>query len=108
MALLIEFVYSGQVKRKGEEHGREGPRKEKTMKVLVTGATGKVGGELVKVLLQGGAGVRAFTQARGCAAIHVSSGVRVHLRTFRSDPAIRFHWRQQSSRRRRFLSSPSA
>jgi uncharacterized protein YbjT (DUF2867 family) len=32
------------------------------MKVLVIGATGEVGSELVKVLLQRGAGVRAFTR----------------------------------------------
>src|SRR5258708_37896346 len=38
------------------------PRKEKTMKILVTGATGMVGGELVKALLQRGADVRALTR----------------------------------------------
>jgi hypothetical protein len=38
------------------------PRKEKTMKVLVTGATGTVGGEVVKALLQRGADVRALTR----------------------------------------------
>ena len=32
------------------------------MKVLVIGATGKVGSELIKVLLQRGAGVRALTR----------------------------------------------
>jgi uncharacterized protein YbjT (DUF2867 family) len=37
-------------------------RTEKQMKVLVIGATGKVGSELVKVLLQRGAGVRALTR----------------------------------------------
>ena len=38
------------------------PQREKTMKVLVTGATGTVGSELVKALLQRGAGVRALTR----------------------------------------------
>jgi uncharacterized protein YbjT (DUF2867 family) len=32
------------------------------MKVLVTGATGRVGGEVVKALLQRGADVRALTR----------------------------------------------
>jgi uncharacterized protein YbjT (DUF2867 family) len=32
------------------------------MKVLVIGATGRVGSEVVKALLQRGAGVRAFTR----------------------------------------------
>src|SRR5215475_15006883 len=40
----------------------KGPQREKTMKVLVTGATGKVGSEVVKALLQRGAGVRALTR----------------------------------------------
>src|SRR6516225_6088342 len=40
----------------------DNPRREKTMKVLVTGATGRVGGEVVKALLQRGAGVRALTR----------------------------------------------
>jgi uncharacterized protein YbjT (DUF2867 family) len=35
---------------------------EKQMKVLVTGATGTVGGEVVKALLERGADVRAFTR----------------------------------------------
>jgi NAD(P)-dependent dehydrogenase (short-subunit alcohol dehydrogenase family) len=39
-----------------------GPGKEKTMKVLVVGATGLVGSEVVKALLQRGAEVRAFTR----------------------------------------------
>ena len=34
------------------------------MKVLVTGATGTVGSELVKALLQRGAEVRAFTRTQ--------------------------------------------
>jgi uncharacterized protein YbjT (DUF2867 family) len=38
------------------------PRKEKTMKVFVIGATGRVGSEVVKALLQRGADVRAFTR----------------------------------------------
>src|ERR1700749_5252175 len=38
------------------------PRREKTMKVLVTGATGTVGSELVRALLQRGADVRALTR----------------------------------------------
>ena len=37
-------------------------RKEKTMKILVTGATGTVGSEVVKALLQRGADVRALTR----------------------------------------------
>src|SRR5260370_12177036 len=37
------------------------PRKEKTMKALVTGAMGRVGGEVVKALLQRGADVRALS-----------------------------------------------
>jgi uncharacterized protein YbjT (DUF2867 family) len=37
-------------------------RREKTMKVLVTGATGRVGSEVVKELLQRGADVRALTR----------------------------------------------
>jgi uncharacterized protein YbjT (DUF2867 family) len=37
---------------------------EKALKVLVIGATGKVGSELVKVLLQRGAEVRAFTRKK--------------------------------------------
>src|ERR1700735_2989740 len=37
------------------------PQREKTMKVLVTGATGTVGSELVKALLQRGAEGRALT-----------------------------------------------
>lgn len=40
----------------------EAPRSEKTMKVLVVGATGLVGSEAVKALLQRGAVVRAFTR----------------------------------------------
>jgi uncharacterized protein YbjT (DUF2867 family) len=50
------------VKRKGEEHGREGPGRKKTIKVLVAGARGRLGSEVVKVLLQRGADVRAFTR----------------------------------------------
>lgn len=42
--------------------GRQVPRKEKAMKVLVIGATGEVGSELVKELLQREAGVRALTR----------------------------------------------
>jgi uncharacterized protein YbjT (DUF2867 family) len=38
------------------------PRREKTMKVLVTGATGRVGSEVVKSLLQRGVDVRALTR----------------------------------------------
>jgi uncharacterized protein YbjT (DUF2867 family) len=38
------------------------PRRENTMKVLVTGATGTVGSEVVKALLQRGADVRAFAR----------------------------------------------
>src|SRR6202046_1552686 len=38
------------------------PRRGKKMKVLVTGATGTVGSEVVKALLQRGADVRAFTR----------------------------------------------
>src|ERR1700734_683212 len=38
------------------------PRRKNTMKVLVIGATGTVGSELVKALLQRGADVRAFTR----------------------------------------------
>src|ERR1700747_3928294 len=38
------------------------PRRMETMKVLVTGATGTVGSELVKALLQRGAAVRALTR----------------------------------------------
>src|ERR1700735_2956440 len=38
------------------------PRRGKKMKVLVIGATGTVGSELVKALLQRGADVRAFTR----------------------------------------------
>lgn len=38
------------------------PQRVNTMKVLVTGATGTVGSELVKALLQRGADVRAFTR----------------------------------------------
>jgi uncharacterized protein YbjT (DUF2867 family) len=38
------------------------PHRENTMKVLVIGATGTVGSEVVKALLQRGAGVRAFTR----------------------------------------------
>ena len=34
------------------------------------------------------------------------AAARVHRRRFRSDPAIRFHWREQSGRRRRCLSLP--
>ena len=37
-------------------------QREKTLKVLVIGATGRVGREVVKALLQRGAGVRAFTR----------------------------------------------
>jgi uncharacterized protein YbjT (DUF2867 family) len=44
--------------------GRNAPRMEKTMKVLVTGATGEVGVELVNTLLHRGAEVRAFTRKR--------------------------------------------
>jgi uncharacterized protein YbjT (DUF2867 family) len=40
----------------------DNPQREKTMKVLVTGATGRVGGEVVKALLQRGANVRALTR----------------------------------------------
>src|ERR1700749_5178932 len=40
----------------------DNPQWEKTMKVLVTGATGRVGGEVVKALLQRGADVRAWTR----------------------------------------------
>jgi uncharacterized protein YbjT (DUF2867 family) len=40
----------------------DNPQREKTMKVLVTGATGRVGGEVVKALLQRGADVRALTR----------------------------------------------
>jgi uncharacterized protein YbjT (DUF2867 family) len=36
--------------------------REKTMKVLVIGATGEVGSEVVQALLQRGAGVWAFTR----------------------------------------------
>jgi uncharacterized protein YbjT (DUF2867 family) len=43
---------------------RQGARREKTMKVHVTGATGRVGSEVVKVLLQRGAGVRALSRKR--------------------------------------------
>jgi uncharacterized protein YbjT (DUF2867 family) len=39
-----------------------GPQREKTMKVLVMGATGRVGTEVVKALLQRGAGVRALSR----------------------------------------------
>lgn len=39
-----------------------GPHTEKTMKVLVIGATGRVGTEVVKALLLRRAGVRAFTR----------------------------------------------
>ena len=39
-----------------------GPRREKTVKVLVIGPTGRVGSEVVKALLQRGADVRAFTR----------------------------------------------
>jgi uncharacterized protein YbjT (DUF2867 family) len=42
--------------------GGRWPQREKTMKVLVTGATGTVGSELVKALLQRGADVRALTR----------------------------------------------
>src|ERR1700756_5575423 len=42
--------------------GGSWPRREKTMKVLVTGATGTVGGEVVKALLQRGVDVRALTR----------------------------------------------
>jgi uncharacterized protein YbjT (DUF2867 family) len=38
------------------------PRSKNTMKVLVAGATGTVGGEIVKALLQRGARVRALTR----------------------------------------------
>src|SRR5262249_2001669 len=41
-----------------------GPRKEIAMKILVTGATGTVGSEVVKALLQRGAEVRALTRKR--------------------------------------------
>ena len=40
----------------------QGPQREKTMKVLVVGATGRVGTEVVKALLQRGADVRALTR----------------------------------------------
>jgi hypothetical protein len=40
----------------------KGPQREKTLKVLVIGATGRVGSEVVKALLQRGAGVRAFSR----------------------------------------------
>src|SRR5580693_3909842 len=40
------------------------PRRENTMKVLVTGATGSVGSEVVKALLQRGAHVRALTRTQ--------------------------------------------
>jgi len=40
----------------------QGLRRKKTIKVLVTGATGEVGSEVVKAFLQGGADVRAFTR----------------------------------------------
>jgi uncharacterized protein YbjT (DUF2867 family) len=40
----------------------DNPQREKTMKVLVTGATGRVGGEVVKALLQRGVDVRALTR----------------------------------------------
>jgi uncharacterized protein YbjT (DUF2867 family) len=39
----------------------DNPQRKKTMKVLVTGATGRVGGEVVKALLQRGVDVRAST-----------------------------------------------
>ena len=45
----------------GLESGR-GPRKEIAMKILVTGATGTVGSEVAKALLQRGAEVRALTR----------------------------------------------
>src|ERR1700748_2680315 len=38
------------------------PQREKTMKILVTGATGRVGGEVVKALLQRRADVRALAR----------------------------------------------
>jgi uncharacterized protein YbjT (DUF2867 family) len=41
---------------------RQGPRREKSMKVLVTGATGTVGREVARALLQRGAQVRALTR----------------------------------------------
>ena len=39
-----------------------GPHTEKRMKVLVIGATGRVGTEVVKAILPRGASVRAFTR----------------------------------------------
>jgi uncharacterized protein YbjT (DUF2867 family) len=41
---------------------RQEPRREKSMKVLVTGATGAVGSEVARALLQRGAQVRAFAR----------------------------------------------
>lgn len=52
MATLIRMKFSSG----------NGPRREKPMKVLVIGATGRVGSEVVKALLQRGAGVRALTR----------------------------------------------
>jgi uncharacterized protein YbjT (DUF2867 family) len=44
--------------------GGEWPQRENAMKVLVIGATGTVGSEVVKALLQRGADVRALTRKR--------------------------------------------
>jgi len=58
MPIKIRFTMSltitGTFLERGLESGR-GPRKEIAMKILVTGATGTVGSEVVKALLQRGA-----------------------------------------------------